>query len=301
MPKTIDNETAVLYGLHKKFLLEPLQLRILIHHFGSAQAVLDRRDELTDFAPGSHRRISAALDALNPDECLRELLRMQSDGIQVITHTDGCWPLAGKDDTLHLPLMLFVRSTDDTATVLDPSRRFISVVGTRDPSVHGIDTTASIVSQITAEPRTFISGLAIGIDTKVHRTALDNGIPTIAVLPCGLDTVYPICNRRTADRIAAAPGSALISQFPNGTAPHPVNFLTRNHVTAFLGKETILVESKSKGGALVTARLAGCYGNTVYAVPGRPGDIRSEGCNQLIRELNASLFTGLPERTPDNR
>ncbi|MBP5538567.1 MAG: DNA-processing protein DprA, partial [Bacteroidales bacterium] len=127
-----------------------------------------------------------------------------------------------------------------------------------------------------------VSGLAFGIDMCAHRTALRYGLPTWGVMATGVDTIYPWRHRDDAIRMESQPGCALLSDYPLGTGALAIHFIRRNRIIAALAKATLLVESKEKGGGIITARLAFDYGREVYAVPGRMGDVRSQGCNRLI-------------------
>lgn len=182
-------------------------------------------------------------------------------------------------------------SGNDCALLTQPRRPRIAVIGTRDPSPYGREYTMKIVSMLAQSPLNpvIISGLAMGVDTIAHRSALSNGLQTVAVLPTGIDSVYPLQNRELAEKIQEDPGSALITQFPEKTAPIAINFLARNYVMAALSDIIIVVESRVKGGAIVTARYASEYNIPIIAVPGRIDDLRSQGCNELIRERIATI------------
>lgn len=223
-----------------------------------------------------------------------EMAAIASSGIRMVFFGEQGYPKA-LEELPDAPVMLFVRSETDPEELFNSRHicKYKAVVGTRDMSPYGKAATEKIVSEYrrTSPSTVFVSGLAIGIDTTAHKSALAEGFRTIAVLPTGLDTVYPNCNRKLAETIAGTPGCALVSPFAPGTAPEPVNFLLRNRVIAGLCLTTIVVESKAKGGALVTARAAFSYGRKVYAVPGRIEDYRSEGCNALIQEGTAELLT----------
>ena len=104
-----------------------------------------------------------------------------------------------------------------------------------------------------------VSGLALGVDITAHLAALDAGLPTIAVIPVGIDDIYPPSHRIAAGRIAAAEGSAIVTDYPPGTAPLQINFIRRNRIIAGLSEATVVVESKAKGGSLVTANIAFSY------------------------------------------
>ena len=140
-----------------------------------------------------------------------------------------------------------------------------------------------------------VSGLALGTDICAHRTALDCGLPTIGVMATGPECIYPYRNESTAREMTRTPGCALVTDYPPGTAPLAVHFLRRNRIIAGLSQSTILVESKIRGGGMMTARLAFSYNRDVYALPGRADDIRSQGCNRLIKEKIAEPLTSITE------
>jgi DNA processing protein len=135
-----------------------------------------------------------------------------------------------------------------------------------------------------------VSGLAYGIDIAAHRAALKHGLPTIACVAHGLDKLYPGEHAATARQMQAH--GALVSELPSGSPFAPGNFPARNRVIAGLCDCTVVVESGTKGGSLITAAIANSYDREVFAFPGRPTDGKSEGCNRLIQRNEAALITG---------
>lgn len=221
----------------------------------------------------------------------QEYEELSSQGIHFITPEQFPEQLRKTPDA---PLLLYMKSRSEPSFVL--SHKMTAIVGTRDPSPYGIHTTNTITAKLVDDPDCpndcVVSGLALGIDDAAHWAALENGVHTIAVLPTGItDTIYPYRHTGLAERIAKTPGSALVTSFPPGTAPMAINFLARNHIIAGLAHKLILVESRARGGGVVSARLAYDYGRDVYAVPGRIDDIRSTGCNQLISLGIAKILT----------
>ena len=136
---------------------------------------------------------------------------------------------------------------------------------------------------------TIVSGLAYGIDTAAHTAALDNGLPTVAVMGHGLDIVYPYQNRLLARKIVEQ-GGTLLSEYPVGTGINAAYFPARNRIVAALSDATIVVEAAERGGALITANMANSYHREVFAVPGRLGDPLSEGCNNLVIHNKAVMI-----------
>ena len=183
----------------------------------------------------------------------------------------------------------------DPSLLLAPEaarRPRVAVVGTRDIDSYGRQAVCDIITALSKreDKPIIVSGLAFGVDQYAHRFALQTGLPTVAVLPTGLDKIYPLQHENLAADIASTEGCCLVTQFPDKTAPIAVHFIWRNHLITHLADAVIVVESKTKGGAMVIARLAQEEDIPVFAVPGRMGDLRSEGCNQLIREGIAEIL-----------
>ena len=140
------------------------------------------------------------------------------------------------------------------------------MVGTRGASQYGRNAAAHIVKKLVEKQVAVVSGLALGIDTVAHTTCLDCGGVTIAVLGCGLDTVYPAANRDLAERIAES--GALVSEFDLGSLPEAYHFPRRNRIIAGLSAGVLVVEAPERSGSLITAGYALQQGRDVFAVPG---------------------------------
>ena len=173
------------------------------------------------------------------------------------------------------PAVLYVRG--DVQVLSEPQ---LAMVGSRNPTAGGRSTAREFASFFAHAGITITSGLALGIDAACHEGALQGG-PTVAVLGCGLDQIYPPENQALAERIAAA--GALVSEFPPGTPPLRANFPQRNRIIAGLSLGTLVVEAASRSGSLITARLAGVAGREVFAIPGSIHNPLARGCHELIR------------------
>ena len=169
--------------------------------------------------------------------------------------------------------------------------KMVSVVGTRNATERGKELTRQLVLDLAKRvPNlTVISGLAYGIDVAAHRAAIEAGIPTIIVPGHGLDRIYPALHRNVA--VAALEHGGLLTEYVSGTRPDPWHFVARDRIIAGLADAVVVVESKAKGGALITAQMALDYDRDVFACPGRPSDEQSQGCNNLIRRQKAQLIT----------
>ena len=169
---------------------------------------------------------------------------------------------------------------------------FVSIVGTRRPTERGKELTTQLVRELheQLEHVTIVSGGAYGIDIAAHRAAIECGIPTIIVPAHGLDRIYPAQHRQ--DAVKALTHGGILTEFVSGTEPLATNFVQRNRIVAGLADAVVVVESRDKGGSLITARMAGDYSRELFAFPGRPNDPSSCGCNNLIKEDKAHLISG---------
>lgn len=303
----MKNEELERFGacaLNRIFGYEPLTASRLISALGSAGAVFSlSKTELLELAGPFCRH----LELINDDELEKsrsELARLEDSGCTFIPCTSPDYPQSLLQCEDH-PSGLYVRSHCNPGELFN-RRATVSIVGTRDMSLYGKEWCTRIVAALsrTAERPTIASGLALGVDITAHLAAMGFNLPTIAVLPTGIDDIYPRRHSVAAGKIVSSPYSALVTDFPPGTGPRACTFLRRNRIIAGLGTATVLIESKAKGGGMITSRMAFDYGREVYALPGRVDDIRSAGCNVLIAEkiaepvlspdlLAASLFPGL--------
>lgn len=156
----------------------------------------------------------------------------------------------------------------------DSDKRSVAVVGSRDMSERGRRLTEQFVKELVKEKITIISGMARGIDTIAHKTALENGGRTIAVLGSGIDVIYPPENEDLYYQIIE--NGAVVSGFPNGTKPLPQNFLARNQLIVKLSQAVLVIEGKRRSGTISTANHAGNEGVEVFAIKG------SEATDYLI-------------------
>jgi DNA processing protein len=140
---------------------------------------------------------------------------------------------------------------------------------------------------------TIISGLAFGIDAIAHKAAVQNEMTTIGVLAHGLDDIYPPEHKGLAKQMLLNGG--LLSEFRRETKPDKHNFPKRNRIVAGMADATIVIETPEKGGSIITAELANSYNKDVFAFPGRTTDVKSAGCNNLIRNNKAVLLNNASE------
>lgn len=221
----------------------------------------------------------AAIQALkSPDENAldRDLRWLEGANRRLVTWGSAEYPqlLSGIPDP---PLVLFVEG--DAALMSLPQ---LAMVGSRSPSAIGRDTATLFARDLAGAGLAITSGLALGIDAACHHGALQAGGQTLAVLGCGLDTIYPRENIELSIQIAAA--GALVSELPTGSPPLRPHFPRRNRIISGLSVGTLVVEAALRSGSLITARLAGEQGREVFAVPGSIHSPLSRGCHRLIRQ-----------------
>lgn len=162
--------------------------------------------------------------------------------------------------------------------------KWLAVVGARKNSQYGKDVCEKLIAGLRGQPIVIVSGLAMGIDSIAHRSALDAGLPTLAVPGSGLDdkVLYPSLNKSLANKILES-GGALLSEFEPNYKATTWSFPQRNRIMAGLCDAVLVVEAEIKSGTLITSRLATEYNREVFTVPGSIFSKNSEGPNMLIR------------------
>lgn len=161
----------------------------------------------------------------------------------------------------------------------------IAVVGARKMTKRGEEAAKKIVKEFVKKGYVIVSGMALGIDGVAHKTAIENGGKTVAVLGCGIDVIYPPENRELYFKILKS-GGAIISEIPNGHRVQKQYFASRNRIVSGLSQAVIIIEAEIKSGTLITARLALEQGREVYAVAGSAGTdyLIAQGANAILGE-----------------
>ncbi|HSW66561.1 MAG TPA: DNA-processing protein DprA [Bacillota bacterium] len=177
------------------------------------------------------------------------------------------------------PKKLFILSNDSKELLARPA---VAIVGSRKATPYGTAVTASLAGDLARAGVAIVSGLALGIDGIAHKAALEAGGQTIAVLPTGLDHIYPATHRELAKQILEQ-GGALITEYPEGTEIYRGNFVARNRIISGLSDAVVVTEAAVKSGSLHTADFALDQGRAVLAVPGNITSLNSEGTNSLIK------------------
>jgi len=255
----------------------------LVAMFGSAEAIFRE--------PGRHLKKMERIEELlrhaagNKEILLRaekEVRFIEQYDITPLFFTDKSYPQRLKQ-CFDGPVILFYKGTAGLN-----AKHVIALVGTRNATDYGKMTTHKLVEGLAGRGIMVISGLAYGIDSCAHRSALELGLETVGVLGHGLDRIYPMQNKTLAEKMLNQGG--LLTEFFSEVKPDRENFPRRNRIIAGLCDAVIVVEAAQKGGALITADIANSYNRDVFAIPGRVGDLYSEGTNYLIRTNRAALI-----------
>jgi DNA processing protein len=265
--------------------------RQIIEMAGGAEQVFAHREIFREtFISGGSESVERMLD------CPEALERGRREYEFTVKNNIDCLTLDSEEYPSRLrecpdaPLLLFFKGKAN----LNPPRS-IAMVGTRHVTDYGRHLCERFVSELheMCPDVLIMSGLAYGVDICSHREALKNDMTTVGVLAHGLDRIYPYAHRQTAVKMLENGG--LITEFYSGTNPDRYNFVSRNRIIAGMADATIVVESASKGGSLITADIAASYNRDCFAFPGRVFDQYSDGCNNLIANNQAILLTSAEE------
>jgi len=294
---TMNEDIRYTIALSRILVLYPAVAQLLYREFGSAQAVYENRNRLTETVPDCSQRLIELLQdwsepLLRADE---EIRYMTENNIEAIPFGSDNYPTR-LHECADAPLLLYYRGNANLNV-----RRVISIVGTRHCTIYGEDVIRRFVADLRQLcPQVLVvSGLAYGVDIHAHQQALNNGYETVGVLAHGLDNLYPSSHRATAVKMLSQGG--LLTEFLTQTNADKINFVRRNRIVAGMSDACILVESAAKGGGLITTEISQAYNRDVFAFPGRVGDVYSEGCNNLIRSNGATLITSAEDFVKDMR
>jgi len=255
----------------------------LVSYCGSVEAVFKKKKYQLEKIPGiGSERAEAILNHAVFEKAEQEVQFIRKHKIKTFFYLDPDYPtrLKNCEDS---PVLLFMKGEADLN-----KERMIALVGTRNSTPYGKQVTEIFVEGFSKYNATIVSGLAYGIDIIAHKEALKNNLSTIGVLAHGLDRIYPGIHKPVAEKMIHNGG--VLTEFISKTNPDRENFPSRNRIVAGMTEATIVIESATKGGALITADIANSYNRDVFAVPGKVGEQYSEGCHELIRTNKAMLI-----------
>lgn len=263
-------------------------IRLLISYCGSAEKVFKADFKKLIKIPGIGEKVARLIlkkEGLVQAE--KEWADCIKSGANLHFFSDDAYPNRLKS-LYDAPVVLYSKGNFDYN-----SHRTVGIVGTRQITDYGKSVTETIIRDLVPYNLLVVSGLAYGVDITAHKACLKHDLPTIGVMASGLNVIYPAIHQKTAREMQERGG--LVTENALATKPDFMRFPARNRIIAGLSDITIVVESAKKGGSLITVEFAQNYHREVFAVPGNVTNTQSEGCNQLIRENKASIFTSVQD------
>jgi len=255
----------------------------LIRHFGSAKNVLQQKKQnLLKIDGIGGYRLRDFFDATHLKAAEEELKFIEKNQIKVLYFKDQDYP----DKLKHCidgPVVLFQRGDINLK-----DQKIISVVGTRKITQSGVAFCEKFIEEMSPLNPVIVSGFAYGVDITAQKAAVANKLQNIGCLAHGLNQIYPKAHQKYLASVEEHGG--FFTDFWSSDKFDRNNFLKRNRIIAGLSEATVVIESAEKGGSLVTADIANSYNREVFAVPGRPSDKLSKGCNDLIKSQKAHLL-----------
>ncbi|WP_353720618.1 DNA-processing protein DprA [Dyadobacter sp. 676] len=283
-----DAEKVCILALMHTPGIGAVTIRQLISYCGGAENVFQADYKRLIKIPGIGDKVVKAVLGKNTMELAeRELLQCRKTGTQLLFFTDPSYP-ARLRPLYDAPIALYAKGNTDFNWP-----RTVGIVGTRKISEYGKAVTEQIVRELVPYQPLVVSGLAYGVDITAHRHCIRNNVATLGVMASGVDVIYPAVHQRTA--LEMQDNGGIVTENALGTKPDFMRFPARNRIIAGLSDVTIVVESGRTGGSLITVEFAQNYHREVFAVPGMIGEAQSEGCNFLIRDNKAAIFTSVPD------
>jgi DNA processing protein len=275
------NELEALIILSSVPLLGSIKIRLLIHYYGSAVKALEASEDEVAELPGFGKKLVEGWRSRFDGEGWRRNLELaERHGAQIIPYTSPLFPKRLLEVADH-PVVLYMRGE-----IRKEDQNGIAIVGTRQPSIYGLEMAEKIAHDLASMGFTIVSGLARGVDTAAHRGALKRG-RTVAVIGSGLADIYPRENSQLADEVTHR--GLLISEFPMSTPPDRQNFPQRNRIVSGMTLGTLLIEAPLKSGAMITMDRAFSQGRKLFALPGRADWEQFQGNHALIKNGQAYL------------
>ena len=266
----------------------PVQAKILLQHCNAEEIFHAKKtflEKIEGIGPIRAASIAAFKDFSQAEE---EIKFIEKYKIKPLFLTDTDYPkrLLNCYDS---PTLLFYKGDADLNAA-----KIVAIVGTRSHTDYAKQVTEKLVKELTEQNITVVSGLAFGVDGIAHKASVKNGLSTIGVLAHGLDQIYPAEHAGLAKDMIKHKGG-LLTEFRSKSKPDKHNFPTRNRIVAGMSDATIVIETGLKGGSMITAELANSYNKDVFAIPGKVTDVKSSGCNYLIKNNKAMLLPDAAE------
>lgn len=275
-------------------LLQADTVAALLEEYGGAEPLYNRftrekggflRDRISESA------LNLLREQAKPAKMHQMMLTMQRLQAGIVALKDERYPAMLRTISKPPALLFYCGQLDCLAG------RCLTVVGSRNASIHGIEATKRICKELSNAGVVIISGFAAGIDRAAHCGCLEGASPTVAVLGCGMDVQYPTDSGPLREQILRQ-GGLLLSEFPFGLWPSKFTFPVRNRILSGLSRGVLMMEGRVQSGSMVTVQCALDQGRDVFAFPGQPDTPFAEGAHQLLRE-GAIYFTSAQDILED--
>jgi len=280
------NSSELLYtlALQKATKIGDITAKKLIQHCGSPEAIFKEKENVLQSINGIGSFISNSIkNSTLLTAAEKELNYLQKNNINHWYFQEEDYPERLKN-CIDGPILLF-----HSGNINLKKQKIISIVGTRNITNYGKHLCEKLVENLSVLNPVIVSGFAYGTDITAHKAAIKNNLQTIGCLAHGLNQIYPKIHKKHMHLVEENGG--FVTEFWSTSNPDRENFVKRNRVIAGLSEATIVIESAEKGGSLITADIANSYNREVFALPGRPEDKLSTGCNNLIKLQRAQLVT----------
>lgn len=283
----MKEELINLVSLARCFMYDSAVANQLLRHYNSIENIFaTKAEDLIEALGGKYAKVIHRLFSKTTRNAAQDDIEIAFKmGYEIISINDTSYPSRLRECP-DAPILLFKKGECS----LEGSRH-IAIIGTRNSTEYGERICEKIINYLSnCSPKpVIISGMALGIDTCAHKSALKYGLKTIAIMGTGFGTIYPPSNLNLSNKISKS--GCLITEYGNNIPSFPLNFARRNRIIAGLSDAVILCESKEKGGGIITSKLAFEYNRVVFAVPGRITDDNFKGCNSLIGQQVANIIT----------
>lgn len=269
----------ILYWIWLSILdLSQIQKNKLLEIFKTPKIIYELSHKELEKITSSEKIIRQLIKAEKRNQAQKILYETQREKIETITLENKIYPNRLKN-IIDYPLVLYAKGN----TRLLNEKNTIAIIGARNNSEYGKNTTLKFSYQLARKDYCIVSGLAKGIDSYAHKGALIAKGKTIAVLGSGINYIYPKENEKLYKEIIEKEG-LIISEYPLYTKPIPEYFPKRNRIISGLSDKILITEASKKSGSIITANIALEQGKDIYVIPGNITSYKSEGTNNLIKE-----------------
>ena len=279
-----QREEEIYYGIALGLIpgIGHIYAKTLLSYSGSFKEIFKAKSASLARIPGIGVHLINKITTFRDYELIeKEMKYIEKNGISTLFYSDKNFPqrLLNFNDS---PFLLFTKGNLDLN-----SGRTLGIVGTRAPSNYGVKWTQELIEQLKNENLTIVSGFAYGIDIAAHRAAIKHNVPTIGVIAGGFQCIYPAAHKRFMDEMCEIGG--FITEAYSDVLPNRERFPMRNRIIAAQSDGVLVVESAEKGGSMITAEYAFSYNKPIMALPGKPNDLASKGCNAMIKKNKAAM------------